>query len=76
LSDILSTVIFSTSPKIEVTAKSDSVYSEVVLEHRKLEGHVEEMASGDTISASFNIQKVQDDVLKFYSVTNFQPRVS
>jgi hypothetical protein len=39
-------------------------YSEVVCENvRKLEACVEEMASGDTVSGSVNIQKVQDDVL-------------
>ena len=74
MSDILSIVTFSTYLKPKVTAKNDSVYSEVVREHRKLEGYVEEMASGDIIFASFNIQN-QDNVLKFYSVTNFQPRI-
>lgn len=38
---------------------------EVVREHiRKLETYVEEMASGDTISGSVNIQKVQDNLFK------------
>jgi fatty acid synthase subunit alpha, fungi type len=50
---------------MEVTAKGDIVYSEVVRENVcKLEAYVEEMASGDTISGSVNIQKVQDDMLK------------
>jgi len=57
--------MFPTAPKTEVTAKGNIVYSKVVCENvRKLEAYVEEMASGDTISGSFNIQKVQDDVLK------------
>jgi fatty acid synthase subunit alpha len=38
--------------------------------------YVEEMVSGDTISGSFNIQKVQDDVLKLWSVVKSQPGIS
>jgi len=54
---------------MEVTAKGDIVYSEVVRENVcKLEAYVEEMASGDTISGSVNIQKVQDDMLKHYHI--------
>jgi len=53
------------------------VYSEVVRENvRKLEAYVEEMASGDSISGSVNIQKVQDDVLKLWSVVKSQPGIS
>jgi fatty acid synthase subunit alpha len=65
--------MFPTAPKTELTAKGDIVYSEVVRENvRKLE----EMVSGDTISGSFNIQKVQDDVLKLWSVVKSQPGIS
>jgi fatty acid synthase subunit beta len=52
-------------------------YSEVVHENvRKLEVYVEEMASGDTVSGSINIQKVQDDVLKLWSVVKSLPEIS
>jgi fatty acid synthase subunit beta len=51
--------------------------SEVVHENvRKLEVYVEEMASGDTVSGSINIQKVQDDVLKLWSVVKSLPEIS
>jgi fatty acid synthase subunit alpha len=53
------------------------VYSDVVRENvRKLEAHVEEMASGDTVSGSVNIQKVQDDVLKPWAVVKSQPGIN
>jgi fatty acid synthase subunit alpha len=53
------------------------VYTEVVRENvRKLEAYVEEMACGDTISGSINIQKVQDDVLKLWTVVKSQPEIS
>ncbi|KIJ66907.1 hypothetical protein HYDPIDRAFT_174219 [Hydnomerulius pinastri MD-312] len=69
-------VTFPTAPHTEVTAKGDIVYSEVVRENvRKLEAYVEEMASGDTIS-TVNIQKVQDDVLKLWTVVKSQPGIS
>jgi len=69
--------MFPTAPKTEVTAKGNIVYSKVVCENvRKLEAYVEEMASGDTISGSFNIQKVQDDVLKLWSVVKSQSGIS
>jgi len=69
--------MFPTAPKTEVTAKGNIVYSKVVRENvRKLEAYVEEMASGDTISGSFNIQKVQDDVLKLWSVVKSQSGIS
>ena len=42
---------------------------------RKLEAYVEEMASGDTIS-TVNIQKVQEDVLKLWTVVKSQPGIS
>ena len=62
---------------MEVAAKGDIVYSEVVRENvRKLEAYVEEMASGDTISGSVNIQKVQDDMLKLWIVVKSQPGIS
>lgn len=60
-----------------MTAKGDIVYSEVVRENvRKLEAYVEEMASGDTISAPTNMQKIQDDVLKLWTVVKSQPEIS
>ncbi|KAH7913599.1 hypothetical protein BJ138DRAFT_606981 [Hygrophoropsis aurantiaca] len=69
-------VTFPTAPHTEVTEKGDIVYSEVVRENvRKLEAYVEEMASGDTIS-TVNIQKVQDDVLKLWTVVKSQPGIS
>jgi fatty acid synthase subunit alpha len=34
------------------------------------------MASGDTISGSVDIQKVQDDVLKLWTVIKSQPGIS
>ena len=53
------------------------MYSEVVRENvRKLEAYVEEMASGDTVSGSVNIQKVQDDVSKLWTVVKSQPGIS
>ncbi|KAH9950013.1 fatty acid synthase [Amylocystis lapponica] len=70
-------VTFPTAPHTEVTAKGDIVYSEVVRENvRKLEAYVEEMASGDTITAPTNIQKIQDDVLKLWNVVKTQPEIS
>lgn len=67
---------FPTAPHTEVTAKGDIVYTEVVRENvRKLEAYVEEMASGDTIS-TVNIQKVQEDVLKLWTVVKSQPGIS
>jgi len=67
-SNSLVLVTFPTALKTEVMAKGD-IYSEVIQENIcKLEAYVEEMASGDTISRSVNIQKVQDDVLKLWSV--------
>ncbi|KAG6813968.1 hypothetical protein H0H92_005223, partial [Tricholoma furcatifolium] len=70
-------VTFPVAPHTEVTAKGDIVYSEVVRENvRKLEAYVEEMSSGDTVSGSVNIQKVQDDVLKLWTVVKSQPGIS
>ncbi|OBZ77868.1 Fatty acid synthase subunit alpha [Grifola frondosa] len=70
-------VIFPTAPHTEVTAKGDIVYTEIVRENvRKLEAYVEEMASGDTITAPTNIQKIQDDVLKLWNVVKSQPEIS
>lgn len=58
-------------------ANGDIVYTEVVRENvRKLEAYVEEMASGDTVSGAVNIQKVQDDVLKLWTVVKSQPGIS
>ena len=68
---------FPTAPHTEVTAKGDILYSEVVRENvRKLEAYVEEMASGGTVSGVVNIQKVQDDVLKLWTVVKSQPGIS
>ncbi|KAF7374647.1 Fatty acid synthase subunit alpha [Mycena sanguinolenta] len=70
-------VTFPTAPHTEVTAKGDIVYSEVVRENvRKLEAYVEEMASGDTVSGAVNINKVQEDVLKLWTVVKSQPGIS
>ncbi|KAJ7227399.1 fatty acid synthase [Mycena pura] len=70
-------VTFPTAPHTEVTSKGDIVYSEVVRENvRKLEAYVEEMASGDTVSGNVNINKVQDDVLKLWTVVKSQPGIS
>ncbi|TFK33214.1 fatty acid synthase [Crucibulum laeve] len=70
-------VTFPTAPHTEVTAKGDIVYSEVVRENvRKLEAYVEEMASGDTVSGAVNIQKVQDDVLKLWTVVKSLPEIN
>ena len=60
-------VTFPTAPHTEVTEKGEIKYSEVVREKvHKLEAYVEEMASGDAVVV--NIQKVQDGVLKLWSV--------
>ncbi|GLB40343.1 putative protein with domain of unknown function (DUF1729) [Lyophyllum shimeji] len=70
-------VTFPTAPHTEVTEKGDIIYSEVVRENvRKLEAYVEEMASGDQVSGTINIQKVQDDVLKLWTVVKSQPGIS
>ncbi|KAI5122922.1 hypothetical protein M0805_007600 [Coniferiporia weirii] len=70
-------VTFPTAPHTEITARGDIVYTEVVRENvRKLEAYVEEMASGDSIPGSFNMQKIQDDVLKLWSVVKSQPEIS
>ncbi|KAK0450204.1 fatty acid synthase [Armillaria borealis] len=70
-------VTFPTAPHTEVNSKGDIVYSEVVRENvRKLEAYVEEMASGDTVSGAVNIQKVQDDVLKLWTIVKSQPEIS
>ncbi|KAL0953237.1 hypothetical protein HGRIS_004490 [Hohenbuehelia grisea] len=70
-------VTFPTAPHTEVTEKGDIVYSEVVRENvRKLEAYVEEMSSCDTVTGPVNIQKVQDDVLKLWTVVKSQPGIS
>ncbi|KAI0749711.1 fatty acid synthase [Daedaleopsis nitida] len=70
-------VTFPTAPHTEVTEKGDIIYREVVRENvRKLEAYVEEMASGDTIVAPSNIQKIQEDVLKLWNVVKSQPEIS
>jgi fatty acid synthase subunit beta len=70
-------VTFPAAPHTEVTEKGEIKYSEVVRENVwKLEAYVEEMASGDTVSGSVNIQKVQDDVLKLWSVVKALPEIS
>lgn len=53
------------------------MYSEVVRENvRKLEAYVEEMASADTVTGSVNIEKVQDDVVKLWTLVKSQPGIS
>ncbi|EKM78079.1 hypothetical protein AGABI1DRAFT_61049 [Agaricus bisporus var. burnettii JB137-S8] len=70
-------VTFPTAPHTEVTAKGDIVYSEIVRENvRKLEAYVEEMATGDGVAGSVNIQKVQDDVLKLWTVVKSLPEIN
>ncbi|KAL1666812.1 acyl transferase domain-containing protein, partial [Schizophyllum commune] len=70
-------VTFPTAPHTEVTAKGDIVYTEVVREGvRKLEAYVEEMASTDPVSGSVNIEKVQDDVAKLWTLVKSQPGIS
>ncbi|KAJ6477506.1 fatty acid synthase, partial [Mycena sanguinolenta] len=70
-------ITFPTAPHTEVTAKGDIVYSEVIRENvRKLEAYVEEMASGGTVSGAVNISKVQDDVLKLWTIVKSQPGIS
>ncbi|KAF9532470.1 fatty acid synthase [Crepidotus variabilis] len=70
-------VTFPTAPKTEITDKGDIKYTEVVREKvRKLEAYVEEMASGDNVSGAVNIQKVQDDVMKLWSVVKSLPEIS
>ncbi|KAH8822971.1 fatty acid synthase [Flagelloscypha sp. PMI_526] len=70
-------VTFPTAPKTEVTEGGDILYSEIVRENvRKLEAYVEEMASTDPVEASPNIEKVQDDILKLWSLVNSQPGIS
>lgn len=68
---------FPTAPHTEVSDKGDIVYKEVVRENvRKLEAYVEEMASGDTITPTVNIAKVQEDVQKLWSVVQSQSEIS
>lgn len=71
-------VTFPTAPHTEVTTKGDIVYSEVVRERvRKLEAYVQEMASGGKIAGpSVNIQKVQDDVAKLWTIIKSLPEVN
>ena len=60
-----------------MTEKGDIKYSEVVREKvRKLEAYVEEMTGGDSVSGTVNIQKVQDDVLKLWTVVKSLPEIS
>jgi len=69
-------VTFPTAPHTEVTSKGEIKYSKVICENvRKLEAYVEEMASGDTVSGAVNIQKVQDDALKLWSVVKALPEI-
>ncbi|EEB89578.1 hypothetical protein MPER_12305, partial [Moniliophthora perniciosa FA553] len=68
---------FPTAPHTEVTAKGDIVYTEVMRENvRKLEAYVEEMASSEPVSGAVNIQKVQDDVAKLWTLVKSQPEIS
>ena len=62
---------------MEVTEKGKIKYSKVVHENiHKIEAYVEEMASGDTVSGPVNIQKVQDDILKLWSIVKALPEIS
>ena len=62
---------------MEVTEKGKIKYSEVVHKNvHKLEAYVKEMASGDTVSGAVNIQKVQDDILKLWSIVKALPKIS
>jgi fatty acid synthase subunit alpha, fungi type len=73
----LFSVTFPTAPHTEVTEKGDIKYSEINRENvRKLEAYVKEMANGEKISGSVNIQKVQDDVVKLWSVVKAQPEIT
>ena len=66
-------VVFPT----EVTEKGEIEYSVVVRKNvHKLEAYVEEMANSDTVSRAVNIQKVQDDVLKLWSVVKALPEIT
>ena len=70
-------VTFPTAPHTEATEKGEIKYSEVVCKNVcKLKAYVEEMASGDTVSGAVNIQKVQDDILKLWSVVKALPKIS
>ncbi|KAJ3768528.1 hypothetical protein FB446DRAFT_792198 [Lentinula raphanica] len=40
------------------------------------EAYVEEMARRDTVSGPVNIQKVQDDVMKLWTIVKSQPEIS
>ncbi|THV07258.1 fatty acid synthase [Dendrothele bispora CBS 962.96] len=70
-------VTFPTAPHTEVTSKGEIVYTEVIRENvRKLEAYVEEMASSEPVSGQVNIEKVQDDVLKLWTIVKTQPEIS
>ena len=70
-------VTFPTAPHTEVTEKGDIVYTEVVRENvRKLEAYVKEMARCDTVTGTVNIDKVQDDVQKLWTLVKSQPEIS
>lgn len=43
---------------------------------RKLEAYVEEMARSNTVSGSVNIQKVQDDVMKLWTIVKSQLEIT
>lgn len=68
---------FPTAPHTTVTEKGEIKYSEVVRENvRKLEAYVEEMAQCDTVSGPVNVQKVQDDVMKLWTIVKSLPEIS
>ncbi|KAK0191779.1 hypothetical protein F5146DRAFT_1198324 [Armillaria mellea] len=76
-SPVYKDVTLPTAPHTEVNSKGDIVYSEVVrVNVRKLEAYVEEMASSDTVSGAVNIQKIQDNVLKLWTIVKSQPEIS
>ncbi|KAF5337910.1 hypothetical protein D9758_013124 [Tetrapyrgos nigripes] len=70
-------VTFPTAPHTEVTRQGEIIYTEVIRENvRKLEAYVEEMASSEPVSGQVNIDKVQDDVMKLWTIVKTQPEIS
>ncbi len=70
-------VTFPTAPRTVVTDEGEVEYSGVVRENvGKLEAYVQEMASGDSVSGNVNIQKLQDDVWKLWTVVKSLPEIN
>jgi fatty acid synthase subunit alpha len=60
-----------------VSVQGDIVYSEVAHERVcKLEAYVKEMVTGGPPPTTFNIEKVQEDVLKLWNVVKLQAEIS